>query len=187
MLKTEQLGIGYQGRALQQDLNLAVRDGEMLCLLGRNGTGKSTLLKTLAGLLQPLAGAVSCDDIDIQNCSATQRAKLISIVLTERLSVENTTVEDVVALGRYPYTSMLGNLTKEDMRIIDEALADVQMTEYKKRFFNELSDGEKQRVLIAKTIAQQTTTILLDEPTAHLDLPNRINTMLLLEIGRAHV
>ncbi len=146
-------------------------------MLGPNGCGKSTLLRTLAGLQPALLGAFS-----IQHSEVRQNAKDIALVLTERLSMENTTVHDVVAMGRYPYTSFLGGLTDNDETIIAEALQQVGFADLavSKTFFNAHSDGEKQRILIAKALAQQTPIILLDEPTAHLDLPHRILILRLL-------
>ncbi len=143
----------------------------MVCMLGPNGCGKSTLLRTLAGLQPALSGEYTHSD-----------AKHIALVLTERLSMDNTTVHDVVALGRYPYSSFLDGLKKEDEAIIAEALRQVgfEDLEVAKTFFNAHSDGEKQRILIAKALAQQTPIILLDEPTAHLDLPHRILILRLL-------
>ena len=143
----------------------------MVCMLGANGCGKSTLLRTLAGLQPALSGEYTRSD-----------AKHIALVLTERLSMENTTVHDVVAMGRYPYTSFLGGLSGEDEAIIAQALAQVGFADTKvgETMFNAHSDGEKQRILIAKAIAQQTPIILLDEPTAHLDLPHRILILRLL-------
>lgn len=140
-------------------------------MLGANGCGKSTLLRTLAGLQPALSGEYTRSD-----------AKHIALVLTERLSMENTTVHDVVAMGRYPYTSFLGGLSGEDEAIIAQALTQVGFADTKvgETMFNAHSDGEKQRILIAKAIAQQTPIILLDEPTAHLDLPHRILILRLL-------
>ncbi|MBQ7631899.1 MAG: ABC transporter ATP-binding protein [Paludibacteraceae bacterium] len=172
----------------------------MVCMLGPNGCGKSTLLRTLAGLQPALAGAFS-----IQH-SAFSPEKAVALVLTERLSMENTTVHDVVAMGRYPYTSFLGGLTDEDETIIAKSLqavgfgnltgeaghtakrsySDSDLTAqrsveaFASTMFNAHSDGEKQRILIAKALAQQTPIILLDEPTAHLDLPHRILVLRLL-------
>ena len=153
-------------------------------MLGPNGCGKSTLLRTLAGLQPALAGTYSQSSVSEQS----ERSKNIALVLTERLSMENTTVHDVVAMGRYPYTSFLGGLTDKDERIIEESLAQVGFAPSHQgegrggatSFFNAHSDGEKQRILIAKALAQQTPIILLDEPTAHLDLPHRILVLRLL-------
>ena len=143
----------------------------MVCMLGPNGCGKSTLLRTLAGLQPALGGEYTHSD-----------AKNIALVLTERLSMDNTTVHDVVALGRYPYSSFLDGLKKEDEVIIAKSLEQVgfQDLNISNTFFNAHSDGEKQRILIAKALAQQTPIILLDEPTAHLDLPHRILILRLL-------
>ena len=147
-------------------------------MLGPNGCGKSTLLRTLAGLQPALSGVFS-----IQS-SEFSPEKAVALVLTERLSMENTTVHDVVAMGRYPYTSFLGGLTEADEQIIEEALEAVGFEHsafsVQHSAFNAHSDGEKQRILIAKALAQQTPIILLDEPTAHLDLPHRILILRLL-------
>ena len=170
-ISTNKLTIGYGGAVIQSDLTFSLSEGEMVCMLGPNGCGKSTLLRTLAGLQPALGGEFThCD------------AKNIALVLTERLSMENTTVHDVVAMGRYPYTSFLGGLKTEDEQIIDEALQQVGFADSKvgETMFNAHSDGEKQRILIAKALAQQTPIILLDEPTAHLDLPHRILVLRLL-------
>ena len=181
-ISTNKLSIGYRTASggehiVQTDLSFSLNAGEMVCMLGPNGCGKSTLLRTLAGLQPALSGEYTHSD-----------AKNIALVLTERLSMDNTTVHDVVAMGRYPYTSFLGGLTEEDEEIIKEALRQVGFTgttgyrdtDISNTFFNAHSDGEKQRILIAKALAQQTPIILLDEPTAHLDLPHRILILRLL-------
>lgn len=176
-ISTNKLTIGYGDAVIQSDLTFSLYAGEMVCMLGPNGCGKSTLLRTLAGLQPALSG-------DFTHCNA----KSIALVLTERLSMDNTTVHDVVAMGRYPYTSFLGGLTDVDERIIEEALQSVgfdtlpfrEGQEVGSSMFNAHSDGEKQRILIAKALAQQTPIILLDEPTAHLDLPHRILILRLL-------
>ena len=170
-ISTNKLCIGYGEAVIQRDLTFSLHKGEMVCMLGANGCGKSTLLRTLAGLQPALSGEYTRSD-----------AKHIALVLTERLSMENTTVHDVVAMGRYPYTSFLGGLSGEDEAIIAQALTQVGFADTKvgETMFNAHSDGEKQRILIAKAIAQQTPIILLDEPTAHLDLPHRILILRLL-------
>ncbi len=163
-------------------------------MLGPNGCGKSTLLRTLAGLQPALSG-----EYKIQNSDRPEKS--VALVLTERLSMDNTTVHDVVAMGRYPYTSFLGGLSEQDEQVIEESLQQVgfltpslervkssarsdcqwpSVEHLGERFFNSHSDGEKQRILIAKALAQQTPIILLDEPTAHLDLPHRILILRLL-------
>ena len=188
-ISTNKLTIGYRFRTgasqpfgeavVQRDLSFSLYEGEMVCMLGPNGCGKSTLLRTLAGLQPALAGEYSAMGYGLPVTG--EASKNIALVLTERLSLENTTVHDVVAMGRYPYTSFLGGLTDEDEAIIAQALQQVGFGQPVGRsFFNAHSDGEKQRILIAKALAQQTPIILLDEPTAHLDLPHRILVLRLL-------
>ena len=184
-ISTNKLSIGYGATIVQRDLTFSLYEGEMVCMLGPNGCGKSTLLRTLAGLQPPLSGEYSLNSLP----GGEGRGE-VSLVLTERLSMDNTTVHDVVAMGRYPYSSFLGGLTEEDERIIAESLEKVGFGLSAERsifyqpvgrsFFNAHSDGEKQRILIAKALAQETPIILLDEPTAHLDLPHRILILRLL-------
>lgn len=169
-LNIQHLTIGYGEKAVQQDLTFSMNSGEIVGLLGPNGAGKSTLLHTLAGVQAALEGSIS----------PVLTEKNMALVLTERVSLDNTSIHDVVAMGRYPYTSFLGSLSDEDEQIIQQSLAAVGFTDSSAHSFNALSDGEKQRVLIAKALAQQTELILLDEPTAHLDLPNRIRVFRLL-------
>lgn len=181
-ISTNSLTIGYRIASgteypVQTDLNFSLHTGEMVCMLGPNGCGKSTLLRTLAGLQPALSG-----EYKIQNSDRPEKS--VALVLTERLSMDNTTVHDVVAMGRYPYTSFLGGLSEQDERIIAESLEavgfDLVALNSTLSPFNAHSDGEKQRILIAKALAQQTPIILLDEPTAHLDLPHRILILRLL-------
>ena len=175
-ISTNNLTIGYDHHVVQRDLKFELHPGEMVCMLGPNGCGKSTLLRTLAGLQPALSGTFTTSTLNSQLSTLPH----IALVLTERLSLDNTTVHDVVAMGRYPYTSFLGGLSTTDEQIIEQSLADVGLSNTAQTFFNDHSDGEKQRTLIAKALAQETPIILLDEPTAHLDLPNRIRVLQLL-------
>ena len=190
-ISTNNLTIGYKNTRggeptiIQRNLSFSLHAGEMVCMLGPNGCGKSTLLRTLAGLQEAVSSeyGVQSSEYGVQSSEygVQSNENKIALVLTERLSMENTTVHDVVALGRYPYTSFLDGLSADDERIIAESLEQVGIdAEAMHTFFNTHSDGEKQRILIAKALAQQTPIILLDEPTAHLDLPHRILILRLL-------
>ena len=174
-ITTNNLTIGYENHVVQRDVSFSLFAGEMVCMLGPNGCGKSTLLRTLAGLQPALNGNFKVVEFQRFNVQSA-----IALVLTERLSLDNTTVHDVVAMGRYPYTSFLGGLSANDEQVIAQSLSAVGLEGTEHTYFNAHSDGEKQRALIAKAIAQETPIILLDEPTAHLDLPNRIRILQLL-------
>ena len=174
-ITTNNLTIGYENHVVQRDVSFSLFAGEMVCMLGPNGCGKSTLLRTLAGLQPALNGSFKVVEFQRFNVQPA-----IALVLTERLSLDNTTVHDVVAMGRYPYTSFLGGLSAKDEQVIAQSLSAVGLEGTEHTYFNAHSDGEKQRALIAKAIAQETPIILLDEPTAHLDLPNRIRILQLL-------
>ena len=192
LVTTENLSIGYRNYVVQSNLNLVVDKGNLICMLGTNGCGKSTLLRTLAGLQPSLGGKVFLQGQSLADLSAQQKAKLFALVLTDPVETKNMTVYDVIALGRYPYSSWLGNLSEEDKHFILRALLQVKLQHKTFSRISELSDGERQRVMIARALAQDTPLILLDEPTAHLDLPNRVDTMLLLrrlahETGKAVV
>ena len=184
ILKTQNLTIGYSKKGktvvVQSDLNLELRAGELVCLIGPNGSGKSTLLRTLAGLQKPLMGNVSIDGQNIARISIQDKALLISIVLTDRVDIENATVHDIVSFGRHPHSNWWGKISEEEETLILEAIEMVHLEKKTNQLLNELSDGELQRVMIAKALAQDTPIIMLDEPTAHLDLPNRVEIMLLL-------
>jgi len=185
LLETQALVIGYKlGRAevkrVAGPLNLALQPGELVCLLGPNGAGKSTLMRTLAGLQPPLNGSVHIEQVDTQRITAAELARKLSIVLTDRVEAGNLTVQELVALGRYPHTGWLGNLTAHDQQVVREALAATNTAQFAARRVATLSDGERQKVMLARALAQDTPVVLLDEPTAHLDLPNRVQLMRLL-------
>ncbi|MDR3653343.1 MAG: ABC transporter ATP-binding protein [Paludibacter sp.] len=184
LLTTENLSIGYSKKGkvdvVQSELNLQLRAGELVCLIGPNGSGKSTLLRTLTGLQKPLLGKTLIDGKEISRLKQSEKALLIALVLTERVDIENATVYNLVSLGRHPHSNWWGNITEEEDAFIHEAIKLVHMDHKMHQNINELSDGERQRAMIAKALAQDTPIIMLDEPTAHLDLPNRVEIMLLL-------
>ena len=180
ILRTENLTIGYGAKAVQRGLNLEAQARDLICLTGTNGSGKSTLLRTLAGLQPALDGKVMIANKDIASLNVHQRSTLFSLVLTDDIDIERLTVRELVAMGRFPYTNWAGSLSKKDDEIIDKALKDVHLSHKADAMINHISDGEKQRAIIAKALTQDTPLVLLDEPTAHLDLPNRIEIMLLL-------
>ena len=184
ILTTHKLSIGYskngQTDIVQTELELQLRAGELVCLIGPNGTGKSTLLRTLTGLQKPLSGKTLIDGKELTKLKQREKAMLIALVLTDRIDIENATVYNVVSLGRHPHSNWWGSITEEEDKIIQKAIEMVHLEHKKHHNINELSDGERQRVMIAKALAQDTPIIMLDEPTAHLDLPNRVEIMLLL-------
>ncbi len=184
ILKTEKLSVGYvkgsEKQVLLNDLNVAVRPGEMVCMIGPNGSGKSTLMRTIAGLHPALEGLALVGGKTIKEQSFKATARLLSLVLTDKITVGNLTVFQVVSFGRYPYNNWLGRITGTDKKVIRKALEQVHLLHYADRFVSELSDGERQRTLVAKALAQDTPFVMLDEPTAHLDLPNRVEIMRLL-------
>lgn len=180
ILKTNNLTIGYGKKSVQQNLNLEAWERDLICLTGTNGSGKSTLLRTLAGLQPSLNGTVEINGHNIADLNVHQRSTLFSLVLTDDIDIDKLTVRELVAMGRFPYTNWAGSLSDKDNQIIDQALKNVHLAHKSNALINHISDGEKQRAVIAKALTQDTPLVLLDEPTAHLDLPNRIEIMLLL-------
>lgn len=178
------LSIGYRSKAKTKvvgaDLNASVLSGELTCLLGANGVGKSTLLRTLSAFQPKLSGECFVLNKEIGEYSEKQLAQLISIVLTEKLDIKNITVRELVGLGRSPYTGFWGTLSKQDEEIVDHSISLVKIENLAHRLFHSLSDGEKQKVMIAKTLAQETPIVFLDEPTAFLDFPSKVEIMQLL-------
>lgn len=176
------LSVGYKvGHAVVSDINLALQSGKLASLIGENGVGKSTLLKTLTGFLPKLEGSLLLDGKDISEFSQRALARQISIVLTQKPEVQNLTVEEIVGLGRSPYTGFFGKLHANDQQIVDESITAVGIEKLKNRMIQTLSDGERQKVMIAKALAQQTPIIFLDEPTAFLDFSSKVETFQLLQ------
>lgn len=180
MIELQHLTVGYGDKAVLSDINQTLRAGQMVCLLGANGVGKSTLLRTLAGFLPPLSGRILLQGNDLLALSLSERSRAVSVVLTERVEVPYMKVEDLVGMGRSPYTGFFGTLSKEDRDIIGEAMEMVGITSLAGRTIDTLSDGERQKALLAKALAQQTPIILLDEPTAFLDFHAKANTLRLM-------
>ena len=185
ILTAQDLSIGYKSgrrppRIVVSDINMTLDHGEFVCLLGPNGTGKSTLMRTLAGMQPPLNGDVHIAGKDIAEMSATEVAQLLSVVLTDRVSAGTMTVRDLVGLGRYPHTDWIGRFTPEDSHAVSWAIRAAGAGDLEHRNVAELSDGERQRVMIARALAQQPDLMILDEPTAFLDLPRRVEIMALL-------
>ena len=176
------LSVGYKvGHAVVSDINLTLQSGKLASLIGANGVGKSTLLKTLTGFLPKLEGSLLLDGKDISEFSQRALARQISIVLTQKPEVQNLTVEEIVGLGRSPYTGFFGKLHANDLQIVDESITAVGIEKLKNRMIQTLSDGERQKVMIAKALAQQTPVIFLDEPTAFLDFSSKVETFQLLQ------
>lgn len=179
-LETYNLSVGYGNTVVQKDLNLKASEAKMISLIGTNGTGKSTLLRSLASLQPVIGGSVRIAGEDVTEMRPAERAKKISVVLTDAISTQHMNVFDLVAMGRMPYTSWNGRLSAIDREIVERSVKQVGLGHKIESMVNELSDGERQRASIARALAQDTPLILLDEPTSHLDLPNRVEIMLLL-------
>lgn len=185
ILTARDLTIGYKSgrrppRVVAGDIDVTLDHGEFVCLLGPNGAGKSTLMRTLAGMQPPLNGQVHIAGRDIAEMSETEVAQLLSVVLTDRVSAGTMTVRDLVGLGRYPHTDWIGRFTTDDSHAVSWAIRAAGAGDLEYRNVAELSDGERQRVMIARALAQQPDLMILDEPTAFLDLPRRVEIMALL-------
>ena len=184
MLSTINLTVGYRNgkrvTTVLENIDVSLRAGEFVCLLGANGIGKSTLLRTLSGVQSALSGVVEINGRDLSAYSSKELSKLIGIVYTDRTLAGALTVEELVSLGRQPYTGFFGRLDEEDYKVVKEAVEAVGMLHKMHDYVATLSDGERQKVMIARALAQETPIIILDEPTAFLDVASRIETMQLL-------
>ena len=185
ILKTNNLTIGYQSKKAQttvaSNINIALKKGELIGLVGGNGIGKSTLLKTLTKVQNPLQGQVFLNEIDLNSYTNLELAKTLSLVLTEPIAAKNLTVFELVALGRQPYTNWVGNLSDTDVTIINNAIKQTTIEDLKHKKCFELSDGQLQKVMIARALAQDTDLIILDEPTSHLDMYHKAYILKLLQ------
>lgn len=180
MIHIKNLSIGYDKKIVIANINAHIAAGEMTCLLGANGVGKSTLLRTLSAFQPKLSGEIEIDGKPLESYSVSQLAHKLSVVLTERCNIRNMSVNDLIGIGRSPYTGFWGVLSKADKEIVKQCAALVGISSLLWRMVHTLSDGERQKVMIAKALAQETPIIFLDEPTAFLDFPSKVEIMLLL-------
>ena len=180
MLKTENLTVGYKNYVVVENVNLHIKEREILCIIGPNGAGKSTLLKTIATYLKPKKGVVYLNGQNIHGLTPKKLAKEMAVVLTERVNPGNMTGFDIVAIGRHPYTDLFGRLTEKDKEIITHAAKSVNAEYLLNKNFFEMSDGERQKIMIARALAQEPNVLILDEPTSFLDAKHKIELTLLL-------
>lgn len=182
---TKNLTTGYPVKGGQvvvsEGINETLYSGELTCLLGPNGAGKSTILKTLSAFIPPLGGDIEIEGKLLSEYKDSELAKVIGVVLTDRINLNNMSVEDLVGMGRSPYTGFWGNLSGHDKEIVDESISLVKIDNLRGRMVHTLSDGERQKVMIAKALAQETPVIFLDEPTAFLDYPSKVEILQLLQ------
>ena len=179
-ISMDNLAVGYNGKAIIRDICIDIGKGEIVTLIGPNGAGKSTILKSITRQLALLGGKVNFEEKDLHKMTSKEVSTKMAVVLTERLKAELMTCYDIVASGRYPYTGKLGLLTEEDERMVDEAMAAVNATEFGPKDFNAISDGQKQRVLLARAICQDPEIIILDEPTSFLDVRYKLELLSIL-------
>ena len=179
-IKMDDLSVGYNGKAIIRDICIDIHKGEIVTLIGPNGAGKSTILKSITRQLALISGKVYFEEKNLHSLSARDLSQKMAVVLTERLKTDLLTCYDIVASGRYPYTGKLGLLTEEDERMVDEAMAIVHATELGPRDFNAISDGQRQRVLLARAICQDPEIIILDEPTSFLDIRYKLELLSIL-------
>ena len=183
-IRLSQLSIGYRSKSgthvVAAGISSSIRSGELTCLLGANGVGKSTLLRTLSAFQPKLDGEIFIEEKEIASFTDKELSRMIGVVLTEKPDIRNMSVRELVALGRSPYTGFWGTLHEDDWSVVDNAISAVRIEPLQKRMIHTLSDGERQKVMIAKALAQQTPVIYLDEPTAFLDFPSKVEMMQLL-------
>lgn len=184
VLHTANLTIGYsKGKhqnVIQKDISLDLQKGKLIALIGKNGIGKSTFLKTITGIIEPLSGSVSLNEKKLSDYDANELAQEMSLVLTESLPPSNLSVYEIIALGRQPYTNWLGTLSGEDKQKIEEAISLTGIATFAHKKHYEISDGQLQKAMIARALAQDTSIIILDEPTTHLDLVHKVTLLKLL-------
>ena len=179
--KTEGLSVGYHKKPIIKDIEIGLEKGEILTLIGPNGAGKSTVLKSIAKQLAIIAGTIYLDEQSVESMSGTELSQNMAVVLTEKLRTEMMTCEDVVATGRYPYTGRFGILSESDRKVVKEAMELVHVTAIKDQDFTRISDGQRQRVMLARAICQEPEIIILDEPTSYLDVKYKLEFLSILQ------
>ncbi|WP_420322900.1 ABC transporter ATP-binding protein [Flagellimonas sp.] len=180
-IAVKNLTVGYKDKIVAENINFSMGEGQLCAIVGVNGIGKSTLLRTLGKLQPKLSGEITINGKALELHSSFELAKTLSFVLTEQPASKNLTVQELIALGRQPYTNWIGTLTSQDKQQVEESLSSFLLTELRHNKCHELSDGQLQRVLIARAMAQDTPLILLDEPTTHLDLYHKVQILKLLQ------
>ncbi len=181
-ITAKELSVGYGRRVILSGIELKIQAGEIVSLIGPNGSGKSTLLRSIAAQLKTIAGCIYIDDSSISGMKENDIAKKLSIVMTNRIDPELMTCEEVVEAGRYPYTGRLGILSENDHMIVRESMESVRISELKNVSFGSISDGQRQRVMLAKAICQEPEILILDEPTTFLDIRHKLELLSLLKI-----
>lgn len=176
-IKLKDLSVGYEGKVIVSDINLEFIRGKMTCILGANGSGKTTMLKTIAKIIDKVDGDIEISSKSLWNYKQNELAKEMSVVLTHRAELENITGFDVASMGRYPHTGFFGTLSENDIKIVEESLKKCSACYLRDKTFNQLSDGEKQKILIARGLAQDPNVIILDEPTSHLDIKYKLDVL----------
>ena len=181
IIKTEKLTIGYNGKPLIKDINIAIKKGEIITIIGPNGAGKSTLLKNLARQLDPIEGSVYLEDFKVSEMSGSELSKKVAILFTDRIKGEMMNCYDVVATGRYPYTGYFGLLSAKDKEIVENTMKLVKVEELREKDFKKISDGQRQRIMLARALCQEPEIVLLDEPTSFLDIRHKLEFLSILE------
>ena len=181
IIRCENLTIGYNKKPLIKDINIAVKRGEIVTLIGPNGAGKSTLLKSLSRQLEPIEGSVYLDDKKLSEMSGSDLSKKVAILFTDRIKGEMMNCYDVVATGRYPYTGYFGVLSSKDKEIVENTMKLVKVEELREKDFKKISDGQRQRIMLARALCQEPEIVLLDEPTSFLDIRHKLEFLSILE------
>ena len=179
--RTIKMAVGYNGKPLMEQIEIGLSKGEILTLIGPNGSGKSTILKSIAGQLALLGGTIMLGSSHLEEMSLSRRAQTMAVLLTERLRTEMMTCEDVVATGRYPYTGRFGILSEKDREAVAEAMKLVHVEELKDQDFTRISDGQRQRIMLARAICQEPEILILDEPTSYLDVKYKLEFLSVLQ------